>query len=363
MNWLQFHLYRFSFLIAPAVALSFVLGTKRALSDPALAWMTWWAVIVTYVIVPLLDLLCGKVVTRFTLDEQARLGRDKMLRAIPWACGVTWLATLFWALAMLPQVLALPLIHVAGFVVSLGVVGGILAINVAHELIHRNNRTERFFGGVLLASVCYGVFKVEHVRGHHLRVATADDPASARSGESVYAFVPRSIVGTYSHGWRIEAERLKRVGVSGAAAILRNEVLHWSLLSLACACAVVLWLGVTGLVVFLLVALVAIIELEMVNYIEHYGLERKVGADGKLEAVRYEHSWDYSGWLTNALLINLQRHSDHHAHGGRAFGALNSHAEAPQLPASYAAMLVLALVPPAYRAVIHPKLPSTALQR
>ena len=361
MNWLHFHLYRCSFLFAPLVALSFVLGSTRALSDPAFAWMTWWALVVMYVFVPVLDLLCGQVVTRFTPDEQARLGSDKMLRAIPWVCGVTWLATLVWALAMLPQVFALSLIHVAGFVVSLGVVGGILAINVAHELIHRNNRTERFFGGVLLASVCYGVFKVEHVRGHHLRVATADDPASARWGESVYAFVPRSIVGTYSHGWRIEAERLARSGVLGAAAILRNEVLHWSLLSLAFASAVALWLGIAGLLAFLLAALVAIIELEMVNYIEHYGLERKVGPDGKLEAVHYEHSWDYAGWLTNALLINLQRHSDHHAHGGRAFGALNSHAEAPQLPASYAAMLVLALVPAAYRAVIHPKFTSTAL--
>ena len=361
MDWLQFHLYRFSFLFAPTVALSFLLGTKRALSDPALAWMTWWALIVTYVIVPMLDLLFGKVVTRFTIEEQAQLGRDKMLRAIPWVCGVTWLLTLVWALALLPQVLALPLIHAAGFVVSLGVVGGILAINVAHELIHRNNRAERFFGGVLLASVCYGVFKVEHVRGHHLRVATADDPASARCGESVYAFVPRSILGTCSHGWRIEAERLARGGVFGAAATLRNEVLHWSLLSLAFACAVALWLGAAGVVIFVLAGFVAIVELEMVNYIEHYGLVRKVGADGKPEPVRYENSWDYSGWLTNALLINLQRHSDHHAHGGRPFGALNSHDEAPQLPASYAAMLVLALVPPAYRAVIHRRIASTAL--
>ena len=127
--------------------------------------------------------------------------------------------------------------------------------------------------------------------------------------------------------------------------------------AVATAFAVVGW---AGLVVFGLASLVAIIELELVDYIEHYGLVRTRDTDGKLESVRYEHSWDYAGWLTNALLINLQRHSDHHAHGGRAYGALNNHAEAPQLPMSYAGMLVVALIPPLYRALIHPRLRPTA---
>ena len=237
----------------------------------------------------------------------------------------------------MPRVLALPAIHIVGFVVSLGMVGGILAINVGHELIHRNNKAERFLGGVLLASVCYGVFKVEHVRGHHLRVCTADDPATARLNETAYAFVPRAIVGTYTHGWRLERERIDRAGLTGAAA------------------------GTAGLVVFGIASLVAIVELELVDYIEHYGLVRHRDANGKLEPVHYEHSWDYAGWLTNAFLINLQRHSDHHAHGGRAYGALNNHDEAPQLPVSYAGMLVVALIPPLYRAIIHPRLRLTAL--
>ena len=247
-----------------------------------------------------------------------------------------------------------------GFVLSLGMVGGILAINIGHELIHRNNKAERFLGGVLLASVCYGVFKVEHVRGHHLRVGTADDPATARLNETAYAFVPRAIFGTYAHGWRLERERLAGAGLNGVAAMLQNEVLHWSWLSVAMAMAAFAFTGIAGIIVFALAGLVAIIELELVDYIEHYGLVRTRDAEGKLAAVRYEHSWDYAGWLTNALLINLQRHSDHHAHGGRAFGALNNHAEAPQLPLSYAGMMVLALVPPLYRAVIHPRLQITA---
>ncbi len=356
MTRFGFHLYRYSFWLAPLVALSFWRGTTFALQDPGSGWWMWWAVIVTYAIIPVLDLLLGKVVTRFTPAEQARLVRDPMLRMIPWICGGVWLATLVWAITLVPQVIALPLWQIAGFVVSLGVVGGILAINVGHELIHRNNKVERFFGGVLLASVCYGVFKVEHVRGHHLRMCTADDPATARLNENAYAFVPRAIFGTYLHGFRLENERVARIGQTGLGAIFRNEALHWSLLSAALAGGAFALAGGAGLVVFGMAGLVAIVELELVDYIEHYGLTRTVDANGKLEAVRYEHSWDYSGWLTNALLINLQRHSDHHAHGGRAFSALNSHPEAPQLPASYAAMLVAALIPPLYRRLIHPRL-------
>lgn len=356
MNRLQINLYRFSFWLAPTVAWSFYGGATIALKDPSKGGWMWWAVILTYAIIPVLDLLLGKVVTRFKPDEQARLVRDPMLRMIPWLCGGVWLATLAWAITKVPQVILLPLWQIAGFVVSMGVVGGILAINVGHELIHRNNKVERFFGGVLLATVCYGVFKVEHVRGHHLRMATFDDPATARLDESAYAFVPRAIVGTYLHGFRLESDRLARMGRTGRGAIFRNEALHWSLLSAALAGGAFAVAGGAGLVVFGLAGLVAIIELELVDYIEHYGLTRTTDSNGKLETVRYEHSWDYAGWLTNALLINLQRHSDHHAHGGRAFGALNSHPEAPQLPASYAAMLLAALIPPLYRRLIHPRL-------
>lgn len=360
MNAVQFQLYRFSFWLAPTTALSLWQGATKALAEPGRgAWM-WWPVAVIYVIVPVLDLLCGKVITRFSADDQKRLIDDPMLRVIPWICALLWLATLTWAITLVPRVMALPAVHVVGFVLSLGMVGGVLAINVGHELIHRNNKVERFLGGVLLGSVCYGVFKVEHVRGHHLRVGTAEDPATARLDETAYAFVPRAIFGTYVHGWRLERERLNRAGLKNTAALLRNEVLHWTLLSVSMAVAAFVVSGTLGIVVFALASLVAIIELELVDYIEHYGLVRTRDSDGKLSPVRYEDSWDYAGWLTNALLINLQRHSDHHAHGGRPYGALNNHAEAPQLPVSYAAMLILTLIPPLYQAVIHPRLRSTA---
>ena len=360
MNALQTQLYRYSFWLAPLVALPFWLGVMRALDDPQNAWWTWWAVIVIQGIVPLLDAPLGRAVTRFSRDEQTALACDRMLRVVPWVCGVVWLSTLGWAISVVPQVMQLPGLHIAGFVVSLGIVGGIMAINVGHELIHRNYKAERFFGGVLLASVGYGAFKVEHVRGHHLRVGTADDPATARLDETAYAFLPRAILGTYRHAWQLEVDRLARTGTKGFAALAGNEALRWTLLTGALATAALVWSGGAALAVFLLAALIAIIELELVDYIEHYGLSRTTNASGALLPVRYEHSWDYSGWVTNAILINLQRHSDHHAHGGRAFGALNSHLEAPQLPANYATMIKIALIPPLFRRIIHPRLPPTA---
>jgi alkane 1-monooxygenase len=357
VNAAQYQLYRFSFWLAPLVGSSFFLSVNRALDDASASWMMWWGVIVTYGLVPVVDKLLGKVTTKFTPDEQARLVRDPMLRAMPWVCGAVWLSMLAWAIAMVPRLQAFALVYQIGFVASLGVMGGILAINVGHELVHRNNKIERFAGGLLLASVCYGVFKVEHVRGHHLRVATREDPATARLNETIYGFVPRAIFGVYFHGWKIDADRMRRENVRGFAAFVRNETLHWTLLSFVFAIAAYCVAGVSALAVFFGASLIAIVELELVDYIEHYGLVRARDGNGKLDPVRYEHSWDYAGWFTNALLINLQRHSDHHAHGGRAFGALNSHPEAPQLPASYAAMILAAIVPPVYRAIIHPRLP------
>jgi alkane 1-monooxygenase len=356
VNAVQYQLYRFSFWLAPLVGLSFYQGASAAIGDSALAWMAWWGTIVTYGFVPFVDLILGRVRTKFSKEQQARLVRDPMLRAMPWLCAAVWLGTLAWSISVVPKIMQLPLYAIVGFVVSLGIAGGILAINVGHELIHRNNKAERFLGGVLLASVCYGVFKVEHVRGHHLRVATMEDPATARLNETIYTFVPRAIFGTFVHAWAIDAQRLSREGVHGFAAFVRNESLHWGALSVVTAIAAYLVAGGAGLAVFALGGLVAIIELELVDYIEHYGLVRARDESGAPEPVRYEHSWDYSGWFTNALLLNLQRHSDHHAHGGRAFGALNSHPEAPQLPASYAAMILTAMLPPLYRRIIHPRL-------
>ncbi len=361
MNAVRGFVYRASFLLAPLTALAQAQGVLWALADPAArGWLTWWAVIVVFLIVPTLDHLIGPWPTGFSDETRRRLSRDPLLRLIPWLNAFAWLALLSFNFWVWPQALErLGPLALLGMVVSLGVVGGILAINTGHELIHRSSHVERLLGGLLLATVGYGVFKVEHVRGHHLRVATADDPATARLGESVYVFVPRAVLGVYCHGWQLEAERLRRQGHSPWQAFWRNEVLHWCCLSLGLL-ALAVWLtsapAWTILALALGMGLVAIIELEMVDYIEHYGLTRGQDSQGRVEPVGYAHSWDYSGFLSNAFLLNLQRHADHHVHAGRPFASLETRVEAPQLPTNYAFMLLLALLPPLYRAILHPRL-------
>ena len=230
--------------------------------------------------------------------------------------------------------------------VSIGFVTGSFGITFAHELGHRASRLDRALSQLLLITVCYGHFYVEHNRGHHARVSTPNDPASARLGESFYRFFPRTVFGSFAHAWRLEALRLRASGKSAWSPA--NRIIAYVAAELAlCAIAWAL-AGVSGLVFFLMQSFVAFTLLELVNYVEHYGLVRKQGADGRYQTVRPRHSWNADTWFGNTILINLQRHSDHHADSSRPYEALRSIDSAPQLPTGYAGMILLALVPPAW---------------
>ena len=228
--------------------------------------------------------------------------------------------------------------------VSIGFVTGTFGITIAHELGHRPSRLDRVLSQLLLVTVCYGHFYVEHNRGHHARVGTLSDPATARFGESFFRFYPRTVVGSFTHAWRLEAMRLETQG--GRAWSPGNRIVwHVGAALLLCTIA---WLvaGLAGLVFFVFQSVVAFTLLELVNYVEHYGLERKRDATGRIERVEPHHSWNSDTWFGNAILVNLQRHSDHHADSSRPYEALRSIDAAPQLPAGYAGMILLALLPP-----------------
>jgi len=239
-----------------------------------------------------------------------------------------------------------------GLALTMGVVGGI-AINTAHELGHKRDNMERWLSRVALAQTGYGHFFIEHNRGHHVRVATPEDPASSRLGESFWAFLPRTVLGSLTSAWGIEAARLDRMGKSHWT--LRNDILG------AWAMTVVLFgtlVAVFGLVVlpYLLIQALGFILLEVVNYLEHYGLLRQKREDGRYERCLPEHSWNSNNVASNVLLYHLQRHSDHHANPTRRYQALRHVDEAPQLPTGYAGMIVLAWFPPLWRRVMDPRL-------
>jgi alkane 1-monooxygenase len=247
----------------------------------------------------------------------------------------------------------LSLIENLGLALTMGVVGGI-AINTAHELGHKRASSEKWLSRVALAQTGYGHFFIEHNRGHHVKVATPEDPASSRLGESFWAFLPRTVIGSTRSAWGIEATRLDRLGKSHWGP--HNDILTAWAMTAALFAAMAIAFGPVVLPYLLIQAVIGFSLLEVVNYLEHYGLLRQKREDGRYERCLPEHSWNSNNVASNVLLYHLQRHSDHHANPTRRYQALRHVEEAPQLPTGYAGMIVLAWFPPLWRRVMDPRL-------
>jgi alkane 1-monooxygenase len=240
-----------------------------------------------------------------------------------------------------------------GLAFTVGVVGGI-AINTAHELGHKRDSSERWLSRVALAQTGYGHFFIEHNRGHHVRVATPEDPASSRLGESFWAFLPRTVSGSLRSAWGIEGARLDRLGKSHWSR--HNDLLSAWAMTVALFGLLAIVFGPVVLPYLLIQAVIGFSLLEVVNYLEHYGLRRNKREDGRYERCLPEHSWNSNNVASNVLLYHLQRHSDHHANPTRRYQALRHVEEAPQLPTGYAGMIVLAWFPSLWRRVMDPRL-------
>jgi len=242
-----------------------------------------------------------------------------------------------------------------GLAASLGVVTGMIGINYSHELMHRPTRLERGLADILLAMTLYSHFKTEHLLVHHIHVATPRDPASARYNEGFHRFFPRVLIQSFKSAWRAEAQRLEKRRLAlwhRSNPFWRYGGLQAGMMGLAYAIG-----GKWGLAFFAVQAFVAVFHLEITNYIEHYGLTRAYKGAGKYEHVKPRHSWNADHRATNWLLINLQRHSDHHYRPDRAYPLLQTydHNAAPQLPYGYPVVGILALCPPVWRRVMNPK--------
>ena len=238
---------------------------------------------------------------------------------------------------------------------GVGVITGTVGINYSHELMHQKNKTERSLGDLLLAMVLYSHFRSEHLLVHHRYVGTPRDPVTARYNEGFHRFFPRVLRQSLTSAFAAEREMLARRDLPWTD--LSNPFFrYWALQGAMLLLAVVLG-GWVGLALFLWQAWIAIWQLELVNYIEHYGLTRKHLGDGKYEHVRPQHSWNAAHKASNWLLINLQRHSDHHYKPDRRFPLLQNYtdAEAPQLPHGYPLMTMAAMVPPVWRRIMNPR--------
>ena len=234
-----------------------------------------------------------------------------------------------------------------------GILGGAGGITIAHELTHRKSPVARAAAEVLMASVTYTWFCVEHVLGHHRNVATPRDPATSRFGESVYAFLPRTLLGGLTSFWAIERDYAGRRGIRPWDP--RDRRLRYLAVLALLHGGVLAVVGPAGWLAFALQSLVAVLLLEVINYVEHYGLERRMGPSGEPERVRPHHSWNSTERLTGAFLFSLPRHADHHAFAARPYGDLRAWPGAPQLPWGYATAVMVALVPPLWRNVMDPR--------
>ncbi len=329
---------------------------------PFLAWLLvhatglgilwFYGPLLIFAIFPLLDLLIGTDSANPPDSVIKWLEQDRYYR---------WCTYLFLPLQYASLVFAcwlwssgkLSSIDDIGLALTVGMVSGI-AINTAHELGHKRERMERWLSRVALAQTGYGHFFVEHNRGHHVRVATPEDPASARLGESFYAFLPRTVLGSLRSAWGLERTRLARTGRSPWT--LRNDILTAWAMSVVLLAALAAAFGPVVLPYLLAQAVIGFTLLEVVNYLEHYGLLRQRREDGRYQRTAPVHSWNSNNVASNVLLYHLQRHSDHHANPIRRYQALRNVDEAPQLPTGYAGMIVLALVPPLWRRVMDPRL-------
>jgi alkane 1-monooxygenase len=244
---------------------------------------------------------------------------------------------------------------VLGLGYAVGFITGAQGITYAHELGHSRRRADRALGWLLMTSVGYPQFMVEHYRGHHVRAATWDDPASARAGESLWRFLPRTVLGSTRGAWRLEGLRLAQ-----HKRRWRQSPLLWATVAYVAFLLLLAAAGGWRLVVFWLVqSAFAVWLLEAVNYIEHYGLQRRTGADGRPEPFGVAHAWNADHVVSNSLLANLQRHSDHHMHATKPYPQLEALA-GPQLPTGYAGCLLLAALPPLWFALMHRRLPALA---
>jgi hypothetical protein len=239
----------------------------------------------------------------------------------------------------------------AGCIVSTGLMNAVGGTVTGHELTHRTGSPfDLFMGRWMLAFTCDTSFAIEHVYGHHVRVATPADPATALRGESFYKFTVRSTIQSYTHAYQLEKARLNKLGKSIWNPIA-SPFLRGNLENIAMFLGAYLIAGWAGLGFWALLAFVGKQYLEITNYFEHYGLVRVPG-----EPVQPRHSWNSNHWASTNVLFSLARHSHHHAEGEAPYWTLYAYPNAPMLPNGYLTMLLIALVPPLFKSMMVPAL-------
>ena len=300
---------------------------------------SYFSFIYTFGLIPFLELFLPKLSRNLSVEQEILWKQDLYFNFILWLMVPFQYALLFYFCSVLGTQ-ALKTYEIVGLISAMGIGCGVLGINVAHELGHKNNRFEKSLAKILLSSTLYWHFFIEHNRGHHKNVSTPLDPESSRFNENLYAFLPRSIICSFLSALRIDPKQM-------IFALSVQSILPISIF--------ILW-GHTALFSFLASALLGILLLETVNYIEHYGLVRREISPHVFEKVQPHHSWNADNLLSRTILFDLSRHSDHHANVVRKYQNLRHDNSSPQMPTGYPGMILLSLIPPLWFKVMNSRI-------
>lgn len=315
-------------------------------------WLTYLPLIESFLFIPLLELAYKPNPNNLSSEEEERRKKDPIY---DWQLYIMVPIQFILLTAFLfsMQEAGLTVVDKLGRISAMGLMCGVIGINVAHELGHRSKRHEQFMAKALLLTSLYMHFFIEHNRGHHKNVSTKEDPSSARYGEMLYSFWIRSVVFAYISAWKIEAERLKKKG--STAYSLKNEMLQFQLIQIVFTVGIGLLFSWVVMCYFIFAAVMGFLLLETVNYIEHYGLERDKKGD-TYERVMPHHSWNSDHKIGRMILFELSRHSDHHYIASRKYQILRHIDESPQMPTGYPGMMILAIIPPLWFSIMNPRI-------
>ncbi len=331
----------------------FTLPITVFIAFTAHGWLTFLPLIYVFGFIPLLELVFKPNAKNMDQAAESIAKEDKLYDLMLYIIVPVQFGFLFWFFTVITEP-GLTGYETIGRIMAMGLMCGTFGINVAHELGHRREKYEQVLAKILLLSSLYMHFFIEHNRGHHKKVSTPDDPATAAYGQWLYFFWVKSIVGSYISAWKLEYQMLRKKGKHWFS--VRNEMIHFTLVQLGFCGLVFFLFGEVALISFLWAALMGALLLETVNYIEHYGLSRKKVSENRYERVLPVHSWNSDHMIGRLLLFELSRHSDHHYNASRKYQVLRHHEKSPQMPTGYPGMMVLSLLPPLWFLIMHQRI-------
>ncbi len=315
-------------------------------------YFSWSSIYLGFVIIPVLELVFPGTDKNYSEPEEQRRSGKKFFDLLLYINLPLVYGILIYYFIVITRV-ELTINEILGLTSSVGLIIGSMGINVAHELGHRKEKYHRVMAKMLLLPAMYMHFIIEHNRGHHKNVGTDEDPASAKYGESLYAFWIRSVIGSYLNAWKLENGRLEKQGLQVLS--FQNEMLVFQLVQVAYLILIGLVFSWQAMIFAVIVAVFGFLLLESVNYIEHYGLRRKKLPSGYYEKVEPKHSWNSDHELGRIFLYELTRHSDHHYKSTRKYQVLRHLEDSPQLPLGYPGSILMSLIPPLWFALINEK--------